>query len=252
MPSSAIRSVFGLLATGMALCQAPRVEFEVASVRPNTLDDHIVNIAVGPGPRFTARGYTVVLLVQRAYGVMDWNVAGGPNWIRVDRFDITAKANIAGNITEAQLQSALQKLLFDRFKLRIHRTAREMPGHALVVARSGAKLTPSADREEHEDTFRMSQSGLSGQAISMPNFARFVGGKLGYIAADETGLTGLYDFDVHWPIDSSIPEDDRKEATRFAVNSALNEQAGLRFIPKKIIVPTIVIDSVQKASASEN
>ena len=53
-------------------------EFEVASVRENTLDDCIVTVNVGPGGRFTVRGYTLVLLIQRAYGVMDWNVEGGP------------------------------------------------------------------------------------------------------------------------------------------------------------------------------
>src|SRR5438270_2602843 len=68
-------------------------EFEVASIRPNIADDRIVSIKVGPGGRFEARGYTLVLLMQRAYGVMDWNVIGGPPWIRSDRFDVTAKSN---------------------------------------------------------------------------------------------------------------------------------------------------------------
>src|SRR5580704_16218205 len=70
-------------------------EFEVASVRPNMADDRIVTINVGPGGRFTARGYTLGLLMQRAYGVMDWNVSGGPAWIRSDRFDVAAKAPVA-------------------------------------------------------------------------------------------------------------------------------------------------------------
>src|SRR5215475_1703449 len=85
-------------------------QFEVASVRPNTLDDRIVSIAVGPGGRFTARGYTLVLLIQRAYGVMDWNVEGGPAWIRTDRFDIAATAKVS-NLSEAQLRPMLQDLL---------------------------------------------------------------------------------------------------------------------------------------------
>src|SRR5215831_5510751 len=79
-------------------------QFEVASVRPNTLDDRIVSIAVGPGGRFVARGYTLVLLIQKAYGVMDWNVEGGPGWIRVDRFDVAATVQVPGNLTEAELR----------------------------------------------------------------------------------------------------------------------------------------------------
>jgi len=64
----------------------------------------------GPGGIFTARGYTLVLLIRRAYGVMDWNVSGGPGWIRTDRYDVAAKATVQGDLTEAELQPMLAKL----------------------------------------------------------------------------------------------------------------------------------------------
>src|SRR5437667_6944117 len=115
-------------AAAFAQTRAP-TEFETASVRPNTLDDHIVTVNVGPGGRFAARGYTLVLLMQRAYGVMDWNVSGGPGWIRTDRYDVSAKANVAGNLTEAQLRPMLQALLAERFKLRLHQSSKEMSGY---------------------------------------------------------------------------------------------------------------------------
>src|SRR5215471_5079240 len=105
-----------LLAVAMVGAQAPR--FEVASVKPNLLDDRIVTVRVGPGPTFMARGYTLVLLIQRAYGVMDWNVSGGPPWIRADRFDVMATADIKGDLTEEALKPRLAKLLEERFKLR--------------------------------------------------------------------------------------------------------------------------------------
>src|SRR3977135_4503832 len=105
-------SLIGFIAAAAAFAQmqAP-TEFEVASVRPNTANDRIVTINVGPGGRFTARGYTLVLLMQRAYGVMDWNVTGGPDWIRSDRWDVNAKAIVPANLTEAQLQPMLQAML---------------------------------------------------------------------------------------------------------------------------------------------
>jgi uncharacterized protein (TIGR03435 family) len=228
-------------------------EFEVASVRPNTLNDRIVTINVGPGGRFAAKGYTLVLLIQRAYGVMDWNVSGGPGWIRTDRFDVAAKANVAGNLTEAQLQPMLQKLLAERFKLRLTRSSKEMAGYALVVARGGPKVKASADSMEHPDTFRMGGNGLSGQGIQMADLARFVAGKLGLVAVDETGLKGLYDLKVEWKVEAEQSTgDDPREALRFAVFSALQEQLGLKLTPKKITVQMLAIDSAEKASASEN
>ena len=123
-----------LLLTAAAV---PAAEFEVATVKQNKLDDRIVTVNLSPGGRFDARGYTLVLLMQRAYGVMDWNVTGGPGWIRMDRWDVSAKAGTSATLTEKQLQPLLQSLLAERFKLKVHRDSKETAGHALLVARNG-------------------------------------------------------------------------------------------------------------------
>src|SRR5580692_8825104 len=127
MKSLIVASII-VAAAALAHAQAP-AEFEVASVRPNLVDDRIVTIRVGPGGTFSARGYTLVLLIQRAYGVMDWNVSGGPAWIRTDRYDVAAKANVQGDITEAELKPMLAKLLADRFKLELHHSSTQASGY---------------------------------------------------------------------------------------------------------------------------
>ena len=118
-------------------------------------------------------------------------------------------------------------------------------------------LKPAADAEDHQDTFRLTNIGMSGQGISMRNFARFFGGKLGLIVVDETGLTGLYDFKVDWKVDTDrpaadLPGADSQEPLREAAFEALQTQLGLRAVPKKVTVETLVIDHVEKPSASEN
>ena len=89
----------------------------------------------------------------------------------------------------------------------------------------------------------------------MRNFARFFGGKLGVIVVDETGLTGPFDFKVDWKTDTDRPADlpgaDPREPVREAALDALQTQLGLKAVPKKVIVETLVIDHVEKASASE-
>ena len=251
-----------LIAAGQAFSQ-PRfpTEFEVASVHPNMLDDRIVSIKVGPGGRFTARGYTLVLLMQRAYGVMGWNVTGGPDWIRSDRFDISANANILGNLTEHQLQPMLHQLLAVRFRLKVHHATEQVPGYALVVARGGPKIKPAVDPlpggEERLDEARMDNKRLNMPAISMPTLARFVAGKLGLVAIDETGLKGLYDFKADWKVDPGesanlAPGEDAREPWRHVVFQALQDQLGLKLVPKKITIQTVVVDHAEKAVASEN
>src|SRR5260370_3576424 len=166
-----------LIATIAAFSQPAPTEFDVASVRLNTANDRVVAINVGAGGRFSCRGYTLVLLMQRAYGVMDWNVTGGPGWIRTDRYDVAANALVPGNLTEEQLKPMLQALLADRFKLSLHNASKEMSGYALIVGKNGPKLKASADGQEHQDTFRLNQTGMKDQGITMENLARLVGGK---------------------------------------------------------------------------
>jgi len=248
-----MKSLTGIICVGVLLAQTPApTEFEVASVRENLLNDRIVTIDIGPGGRFAVRGYTLVLLIQQAYGVMDWNVTLGPSWIRSDRFDIVAKAVMDGNLTARELRPMLQKLLADRFKLRLHESSKEMPGYALVVAKGGPKLKPSADGQEHSLTFRLNQTGLSGQGIPMRDFARYVAGKLGLVAVDKTGLTGAYDVNAEWKEDASQYTGgvsiDPKEALQAAVFRAIEDQLGLKMVQQKIAVQMLVIDSVEKPS----
>jgi len=234
--------------------QVPR-EFELASVKPNLLDDHIVQVRVGPGPTFMARGYTLVLLIQRAYGVMDWNVSAGPDWIRSDRFDIQARADIAGDLKEEILQPMLANLLAKRFKLRVHESSEEMAAYALEVARGGLKVRRSTSSENGRDSGRFTQTGLEFTALSMADFARFVSGKLGLVGVDQTGLPGLYDFKADWrvtPGQTDLAGGDPREPLRAAVFSALETQLGLKLTPKKVPVRMIVIDSVEKASGLDN
>lgn len=222
-------------------------EFDAASVKVNKLDDRIVSIRVGPGGRFDARGYTLVLLMQRAYGVMDWNVTGGPSWIRTERFDVTAVAETGGrDLTEAQLRPMLAKLLAGRFRLRIRETTREMAGYALVTARGGAKvrLSRAGEAADRDAAFRFSREGLWGEGVSMSDFARFVSGKTGVIGVDQTGLPGFYDFKAEWKEDPNAI--DAREEFRALVFDAIDKQLGLKFERRKVSVRTLVIEQVER------
>jgi len=246
-----ISSAVVAAAVAVASAQAP-AQFEVASVKPNLLDDRIVQVRVGPGPTFMARGYTLVLLIQRAYGVMDWNVTAGPPWIRADRWDVMARADITGDLTEELLQPRLAKLLADRFKLRLHESTQDMSAYALEIARGGPKLTRAEGQNVDRDAFRFTNTGLEGHGISMADFGRFVAGKLGLVAVDQTGLEGFYDVKADWrvtPAQADLAGDDPRELLRAAVIEALESQLGLKLSAKRVPVRMLVIDSVERASA---
>jgi len=74
-------------------------------------------------------------------------IAGGPNWIDRDRYDITAKAECdGGKIRQDQIPLMLQSVLEDRFQLKSHFETRELPVYALVIAKSDIKIKASEDQ----------------------------------------------------------------------------------------------------------
>ena len=246
--------VAALLASA-SLCWAQG--FDVASVRANVANDRIVTVQVSPDGRFTARGYTLALLIQRAYAVRYGYVLGGPSWAYEDRFDVAAKASVIGRFTEAQLRPMLADLLMKRFRLKAHTETKEVLGYALEVARGGAILTNSAESEEHLDNARMANDGFTAQAIGMSDFALFLGNKLGVAVANETGLAGIYDIHVRWDVPlgqvaNAQPGDEAADVLRAAAFRAVEQQLGLKLKPKKVGIPAVVIDHAEKPRAADN
>src|ERR1700676_1371239 len=66
--------------------------FEVASVKPNKSGDGRIFFQMQPGGRFTATNVPLRELIRVAYGIQNFQLVGGPDWIGSDRFDIVAKA----------------------------------------------------------------------------------------------------------------------------------------------------------------
>jgi hypothetical protein len=67
--------------------------YEVASVKPNKSGDMGIRIGIAPGGRFTVTNASLVDILRTAFGIQNFQVVGGPDWIDSDRFDIVAKAS---------------------------------------------------------------------------------------------------------------------------------------------------------------
>ena len=73
---------------------------------------------------------------------------------------------------------------------------------------------------------------------------------------DRTNLSGVYDFDLHWSENDESGNDDLSSATNSAaakdsgpsIFTALEEQLGLKLVPTKGPVETLIIDQAQKPS----
>jgi uncharacterized protein (TIGR03435 family) len=140
-----IAGVAGVHVSGHA-AQGPASEarFEVASVkmregqsRPSPPPSAMS--LLGRGGVFHA-DFTVASLVQFAYDLRDFQVLGGPDWIRQDGFEINARAGF--DPTPEQVRLMVRSLLKERFRLTTHSERRDMRFLALVLARDDRRLGP--------------------------------------------------------------------------------------------------------------
>src|SRR6516165_10683308 len=143
--------VFGFLAfLSVAVFGQPADRFEAADVHASPHSDNNFNLFMrGPqtrAGRYEIRTATMVDLIGAAYGVDADKVYGGPNWLEMDRFDVTAKLP-AGSTPDRQ-KAMLQALLADRFHLVAHPDSRPMP--AYIMTASKHLLLKEADPAAHK------------------------------------------------------------------------------------------------------
>ena len=210
--------------------------FEVASIKPSAEDGRRVMIGISPGGRFTASGVTVRMLIQEAYDVRDFQIAGGPGWIASERYDIVAKSETPG-LNRDKIKVLLQSLLAERFNLKLHRETKELPIYALIVGKSGNKLHKSEIQTDPADDdvppkmphsrepgvedrsavraggsaprvkgamIRMGRGQLEAQMAALKDFASLLAQQVGRPVVDKTGLEGKYDFKLEWTPDESM------------------------------------------------
>lgn len=253
---------------------ASRPAFEVASIKRNVSGSDNASVRAQPGGRLTVTNNSLRNTIRNAYGVQNFQIVGGPDWIGSDRWDIVAKA--AADAPGQQMLLMLRTLLTDRFKLVIHTEMRETPVYALVMARSDGRLGPqlrpstvdcaavaaaltAASRGGSPPAggrpacgTRVTAGNMMTTATTMADLARNLSPIAGRSIVDRTGLTGNYDLDLTWaPDQQGQPPDTPAAAPRPASDSpslftAMQEQLGLKLDAQRAPVETLVIDSVER------
>ena len=250
---------------------APTQKWEAVSIRPcESRDSADRKEGGGPTPgRLNLNCFTVVMLIEQAYEFFGNSrmiiashfppIEGGPPWIKSDRYRINAKAEGTPRY-EVINGPMLQKILEDRFNLKIHRETREIPVYALTVAKGGPKLQPSKDGNcipidlttpaPAQPSRGLPQvCGLSSigmpkgsnlaedfHRVSITEFSQQL--NLDRPIIDKTGITGLFDIHLEFALDDTTravlpsnrpgtvyPEDPTGGTSIF---TAVQEQLGLK------------------------
>lgn len=221
---------------------------------------------------FKCEGTTLRGLISNAYVVTGSSVkgmiVGGPAWIATQAFDVQVKVDpptvarwskLSEEAEDEERRSVLRELLVDRFQLKLHREQREMPAFALTVVKSGSKLQPPVEETNLPADVPKSRINfygrgyMQGHFATLGNLSRSLAGEpeiAGRPVIDKTGLTGQYDFTLHWasfdPGSAAAPTDPGEQWP--ALFTALEEQLGLKPQPEKDQIEVIVVDSVEKPS----
>lgn len=241
-------------------------EFEVASIKPSApvgMGMMRIGVEMMPGGRVSMTGVNARFLIQQAYGVRDFQIVGGPEWMRSDRYDIVAKPESASN--GDQVKEMIKSLLRVRFKLEFHRETKELPTYALVVAKGGSKLKKSEVQDGDSDrpaggrgggrggNMRMGRGQFNAQGVPIAGLANQLGQILERSVIDKTELTGDYDIKLEWTPDANeggafrAPEgheEPRPEGP--TLFTALQEQLGLKLESTKGPVEILTIEKVEK------
>ena len=259
--------------------------FEVASVKPNRTGDARSMLGMPPGGRLTATNVLLRTLVQQAFQVQDFQMAGGPAWIDSERFDVDARAgreippSPPGTI--GPMQAMIQALLADRFRLRTHREVREQPIYSLVLARDDGRPGPQLRTAGNECAPVKVPGGfpapppppggpqaagapavcpslagpffISGRRMTMAQLASGLATRVGRMVVDQTGLPGNFDFELSFTPDNAPPGQlMRFNGVEFdagpSIYTAVQEQLGLKLESTRGPVEVLVIDSVERPS----
>jgi bla regulator protein blaR1 len=197
--------------------------------------------------------------MEMAYGLKSFQISGGPGWIASDLFDIAAKPD--GPSTVNEFRSMLQSLLSERFGVVIHRETKEMPVYALVVEKSGSKLTEANGSGPRITTIR--RGLIAARGMAAPGLCDTLSGIIGRTVVDKTNLTPKYDFRLQWTPDENetamfaamgVPEitSDTPARDPFGPSlfTALQQQLGLALQSQRGPVEMLLVQRIERPVAN--
>lgn len=253
-----------------------RPQFDVVSIKRTPEDTGPgADFGARPGGILRARNNGIANFITNAYGVENYLLVGGPDWIRTDRYDLEAKA--PGEVSRPEMMLMLQALLENRFQLRTHRETREMPAYVMTLARGGARLQPPKPCMEVDQsqsaappsppapgaTPLRSCGNSNMNTRSRPPYmtwtanhidSRGIAGALANFfrrpVVDRTGLTGFFDIQIDLPPLQPVTTDAGAADSDASVFTVLQEQLGLRVEEGRGPVDVLVIDRIERPTAN--
>jgi uncharacterized protein (TIGR03435 family) len=231
--------------------------FEVATIKPSKPGTPGKGFGVR-GRHFSTKNTSVSDIITFAYGVHARQITGGPAWLETDKYDLDAQPDGEGQPNDKQWKTMVQKLLADRYKLTFHREKKELSVYAIVVGKTGPKLTKSeGDPNGLPALFFRRLGMLPARNATIADFAGLMqAAVLDRPVVDQTRLPGRYDFTLTWTPDefqfggqvANTPAPPGNAEAPPDLFTAMQQQLGLKFESTKAPAEVLAIDHVEKPS----
>jgi bla regulator protein blaR1 len=278
--------LLGILTAHPAFLQtADRPSFDAASIKPNTGPANGTGtVRILRGGRLRAENAMLRAVIQNAYDVKPFEIVGGPAWIDSARYDIEASA--AGETSDQEVRRMMQRMLEERFQLRSHREAREVPVYTMNSAKGGLRLAPPKDGGCVVESasqggarppapkaqmqlpcgrvmvrIEMPRARMAGAQVEMAALARVLSNLLWRPVIDRTAYSGKFDMDVEFAADDALgllAGPYRPDATppipvepgAVSIFTAFQDQLGIKIESGRGPVDVLVIDRIERPSAN--
>jgi uncharacterized protein (TIGR03435 family) len=262
----------------------PPPEFDVATIKPSNPETKGARGNI-QGGQVNVQNFTLKMLIPIAWNLNEGDdnvITNAPKWFDTDHIDILAKVSsdsMASNAASGnsidfdQLRVMLQKLLIERFQMKVHMEDRPIDSYRLIAVnpklhpanstgRTVCKEGPGADGKDPRTTNPALDRLLTCTNISMDEISdelqRQANGYIHNTIENATGLSGRYDFTLSFSTRQTLNaalaaaaanNDPNKSDTTSGPNGAtslfeaVSKQLGLKLEKVKRPLPVLVIDS---------
>jgi uncharacterized protein (TIGR03435 family) len=248
--------------------------FEVVSVKAGDPSADRAMFGTPPG-RFNQENLNLVSALGLAFGVRPGQIDRStlPDLIQGDRFTINAKA--PDGAPRSDLPLMVRAILVDRFKMRYHIDRRDEDGYALTVARRDGRLGPNLHASPVDCQSRLAARGRGESVPPQPagtvecgirngpgliNFGgmpiallvQMLSNQTGRQVVDNTGLTGNFDVELRFTLESAGPPRVNPDGTApppsdaVSIFTAVQEALGLKLDRTKVTVDYLVVDHIER------
>lgn len=184
--------------------------FDVVTIKPSSKTVGGMGLGNSTPDTISLANTSVRSLLAHAYGLPEWAIVGGPDWIHNTEYDIQAKIlpddhGVVPQMNRTEIREGIKEILTQRFGLISHFETRKIPVFELSVIGTGARLKQAVPGDTYPNgisgpngrsgpgLMRLKDNVFIGQGIPISGLVDTLSLLLQRTIVDKTGLTGLYD-----------------------------------------------------------